>query len=423
MDDKNRIIDEQFERLREITQRNLRRVAGDIWSALDPSKSDEGKRIPSVAELRDETLEKQIDVIKRLSENSGAYVPEELPKINEPKPEMAKTEKTEKVEKAEAEKQEEAEAVEPPEKIEDLLTELHSYIGLERVKGEVESLINMVKIHKLREQHGLPTVDMSLHMVFSGNPGTGKTMIARLMARIYKSLGILSKGQLVEVDRAGLVAGYVGQTAPKTREAVEKALGGVLFIDEAYSLTYHKDASDFGMEAVDTLLKLMEDNRDDLIVIVAGYDGLMDEFVRSNPGLESRFNRFLHFDDYTMDEMLEIFKSRCDKGGYTLADGALDRVRAFIEKQNVDSVTFGNARGVRNLFEQILVCQANRLAAVSDITKETLMSITEADVDVASENAVTREKRQDPRDALQDLLNDMKAQTKQTAEDNDVTGE
>lgn len=423
MDDKNRIIDEQFERLREITQRNLRRVAGDIWSTLDPSKNDEGKRIPSVAELRDETLEKQIDVIKKLSENSGAYVPEELPKINEPKPEMAKTEKTDKTEKAEAEKQEEAEAVEPPEKIEDLLTELHSYIGLERVKGEVESLINMVKIHKLREQHGLPTVDMSLHMVFSGNPGTGKTMIARLMARIYKSLGILSKGQLVEVDRAGLVAGYVGQTAPKTREAVEKALGGVLFIDEAYSLTYHKDASDFGMEAVDTLLKLMEDNRDDLIVIVAGYDGLMDEFVRSNPGLESRFNRFLHFDDYTMDEMLEIFKSRCDKGGYTLADGALDRVRAFIEKQNVDSVTFGNARGVRNLFEQILVCQANRLAAVSEITKETLMSITEADVDAASENAVTREKRQDPRDALQDLLNDMKAQTKQTAEDNDVAGE
>lgn len=423
MDDKNRIIDEQFERLREITQRNLRRVAGDIWSALDPSKSDEGKRIPSVAELRDETLEKQIDVIKKLSENSGAYVPEELPKINEPKPEMANTEKTDKTEKAEAEKQEEAEAVEPPEKIEDLLAELHSYIGLERVKGEVESLINMVKIHKLREQHGLPTVDMSLHMVFSGNPGTGKTMIARLMARIYKSLGILSKGQLVEVDRAGLVAGYVGQTAPKTREAVEKALGGVLFIDEAYSLTYHKDASDFGMEAVDTLLKLMEDNRDDLIVIVAGYDGLMDEFVRSNPGLESRFNRFLHFDDYTMDEMLEIFKSRCDKGGYTLADGALDRVRAFIEKQNVDSVTFGNARGVRNLFEQILVCQANRLAAVSEITKETLMSITEADVDAASENAVTREKRQDPRDALQDLFNEMKAQTKQTAEDNDVTGE
>ncbi len=421
MDDKNRIIDEQFERLREITQRNLRRVAGDIWSALDPSKSDEGKRIPSVEELRDETLEKQIDVIKKLSENSGAYVPEELPKINEPKPEKAKIEKTEKVEKAEAEKQEEA--VESPEKIEDLLTELHSYIGLERVKGEVESLINMVKIHKLREQHGLPTVDMSLHMVFSGNPGTGKTMIARLMARIYKSLGILSKGQLVEVDRAGLVAGYVGQTAPKTREAVEKALGGVLFIDEAYSLTYHKDASDFGMEAVDTLLKLMEDNRDDLIVIVAGYDGLMDEFVRSNPGLESRFNRFLHFDDYTMDEMLEIFKSRCDKGGYTLADGALDRVRAFIEKQNVDSVTFGNARGVRNLFEQILVCQANRLAAVSEITKETLMSITEADVDAASENAVTREKRQDPRDALQDLLNEMKAQTKQTAEDNDVAGE
>ncbi len=418
MDDKNRMIDEQFERLRDITQKNLRRVAGDIWSALNPSQGSDEKNIPNVADLRDETLEKQIEVIKKLTENQTKSVSDELWKDPEPQPSKPQTEKTE---ETIAEKKEEA--AEPPEKIEDLLAELHSYIGLERVKGEVESLINMVNVHKLREQHGLPTVDMSLHMIFSGNPGTGKTMIARLMARVYKSLGILSKGQLVEVDRAGLVAGYVGQTAPKTSEAVGKALGGVLFIDEAYSLTYHKDASDFGMEAVDTLLKLMEDNRDDLIVIAAGYDGLMDEFVRSNPGLESRFNRFLHFDDYTMDEMLDIFKSRCDKGGYTLAEGALDRVRAFIEKQNVDPVTFGNARGVRNLFEQILVCQANRIAAVSDITKETLMSITVSDVDSAAERAVPREKRQDPRDALRDLLNGMKAQTEPAAEDTDVAGE
>ena len=276
------------------------------------------------------------------------------------------------------------------------------------MKTEVESLVNMVKVHKLRREHGLPTVDMSLHMVFSGNPGTGKTMIARLMARIYRSLGILSKGQLVEVDRAGLVAGYVGQTAPKTREVIEKALGGVLFIDEAYALTYHKEGNDFGQEAVDTLLKSMEDHREDLVVIVAGYDGLMDEFIASNPGLESRFNRFLHFDDYTMDEMLAIFDMRVKKGGYELLDGAREEVRAFIEKQNVDPITFGNARGVRNLFEQVLVAQANRLAGETEISREILTQITPEDVKKAAESARPRTKKDDARDELKALLEQMK---------------
>jgi SpoVK/Ycf46/Vps4 family AAA+-type ATPase len=216
-------------------------------------------------------------------------------------------------------------------------------------------------------------------MVFTGNPGTGKTMIARLMARIYRSLGILSKGQLVEVDRSGLVAGYVGQTAIKTGKVIEKALGGVLFIDEAYALNGKGD-NDFGQEAIDTLLKAMEDHRDDLVVIVAGYDGLMEKFIQSNPGLESRFNRYLHFDDYTLDEMLEIFKMQCRKSQYTLSPDAEQDVKDFIYDENADGVTFGNARGVRNLFEQILTAQANRLAKMESFTKDDLMTLTRDDV-------------------------------------------
>jgi stage V sporulation protein K len=195
-------------------------------------------------------------------------------------------------------------------------------------KKRGQNLINMVTVYKLRHEHDLPTTDLSLHMVFSGNPGTGKTTVARLMARIYHSLGILSKGQLVEVDRSGLVAGYVGQTALKTSKVLDAALGGVLFIDEAYALNGRAE-NDFGQEAIDTVLKAMEDHRDDLVVIAAGYDGLMDDFIHSNPGLESRFNRFLHFDDYTPDEMLQIFASQCKKGCYTLEDGAQEAVRGL----------------------------------------------------------------------------------------------
>lgn len=346
MNDKDRMIEKQMEVIRSLTQNNMRRIASDLFGSSNERKTYD--------------LDRELTQIeKELSER------EEKQSVKS----ETKKEKTESV-------KEET----PPEKIEDLLKELHSYIGLGSVKKEVENLVNMVKIHKLRKEHGLPTVDMSLHMVFSGNPGTGKTMIARLMARIYKSLGILSKGQLVEVDRSGLVAGYVGQTASKTQAVIEKALGGVLFIDEAYALTYKKEGNDFGQEAVDTLLKMMEDNRDDLVVIVAGYDGLMDEFIRSNPGLESRFNRYLHFDDYSIDEMLQIFEMRVKNGGYTLNENAKDEIKAFIEKENYDPISFGNARGVRNLFEQVLVHQANRLAKTVEITKETLMEITEEDI-------------------------------------------
>ena len=341
MDKKDQIILQQLDVIRSMTENNVRRMGSDFWGTpfesvgktpAAPAGKDAEKNTPPTADAK-----------------PGDSVPdkdEELP---------------------------------PPEKIEDLLAELDSYIGLKVVKDEVHDLINMVQVYKLREQHGLPTTDMSLHMVFTGNPGTGKTMMARMMARIYRSLDILSKGQLVEVDRSGLVAGYVGQTAIKTQKVIQKALGGVLFIDEAYALN-GKSENDFGQEAIDTILKAMEDHRDDLVVIVAGYTDLMDRFIHSNPGLESRFNRFLLFEDYTSDEMLDIFKMQCKNGCYQLSDGVEELVRDYITEENGDPETFGNARGVRNIFEHILVAQNNRLAAMETVTKEDLMTLTQDDV-------------------------------------------
>ena len=209
-------------------------------------------------------------------------------------------------------------------------------------------------------------------------------MIARLMARIYHSLGILSKGQLVEVDRSALVAGYVGQTAIKTQEVIQKAMGGVLFIDEAYTLT-NRGGTDFGQEAVDTLLKAMEDNRDDLIVIVAGYIELMEAFVKSNPGLESRFNRFMDFPDYTVEEMTAIFEMRCQKSGYTLAEDAYDQLKTVLALGALEPKAFGNARGVRNLFERAMAAQADRLASLEKLTKEDLMTLTKEDLIAAEQ--------------------------------------
>ena len=337
---------------------------------------------------KDEIILKQYEIIRGMAERSlssiasdfwGAPSAKEEPAAPAEKaPVKAQPEKPIAPEKKEVEEQ--------PEKIEDLKAELAGYIGLESIKKEVNNLINMVTVYKMRQEHNLPNVDMSLHMVFSGNPGTGKTMIARLMARIYKSLGILSKGQMVEVDRSGLVAGYVGQTATKTGEVIQKALGGVLFIDEAYALNSSSE-NDFGQEAIDTLLKAMEDNRDDLVVIVAGYDGLMDRFIHSNPGLESRFNRYLHFDDYTLDEMLEIFRMQCGKGCYELDEAAEAAVREQINKENANSISFGNARGVRNIFERVLVAQANRLAEMENVTREDLMKITAEDIDLSDGEA------------------------------------
>ena len=347
---------------------------------------------------RDEIIRTQMDVISTLVSNNLKNLADDIwgaPAPKAPTPPAGKREapkpgapsKDKGVSPAPATQPagaaaEEAEAETPPEKIEDLKAELNELIGLEGVKREVNNLINIVTIYKLRKQNDLKTVDMSLHMVFSGNPGTGKTMIARLMSRIYKSLGMLDKGHLVEVDRSGLVAGYVGQTATKTSAVIEKALGGVLFIDEAYALN-NKSENDFGQEAIDTLLKAMEDHRDNLVVIVAGYDGLMDEFIHSNPGLESRFNRYLHFDDYSAEEMLAILDLQLKKGQYQLTDEARAAVKNYIVAANTSSIAFGNARGVRNIFERLLVAQANRLAAGGDITRDQLMTITGQDVEAA----------------------------------------
>ena len=340
---------------------------------------------------RDEIIRTQLDVIETLISSNMRSIADDF--WSEPAKTVSDTTKKENAVPNPAGKQvvtaekavEPTEEALPIENIDDLKAELNELIGLDGVKKEVNNLINMVTVHKLRQQHGLKSVDMSLHMVFSGNPGTGKTTIARMMARIYRSLGVLSKGQLVEVDRSGLVAGYVGQTAGKTSKVIESALGGVLFIDEAYSLT-SKSENDFGSEAIDTLLKAMEDHREDFVVIVAGYDGLMDTFIHSNPGLESRFNRYLHFDDYSVDEMLSILDLQLKKGQYTLEDAARTAVREYIEASNTGSIAFGNARGVRNIFEKLLVEQANRISRMENVGKEDLLLITEADVLAARQN-------------------------------------
>jgi SpoVK/Ycf46/Vps4 family AAA+-type ATPase len=191
------------------------------------------------------------------------------------------------------------------------MAQLDALVGLENVKKDVKNLVNLMKVRKLRQENDLPVPPMSLHMVFMGNPGTGKTTVARLISSLYASIGVLSKGQLIEVDRSGLVAGYVGQTALKTQEVIKSALGGVLFIDEAYSLSSGGE-NDFGREAIETILKAMEDHRDDLVVIVAGYDEPMQKFLSSNPGLESRFNKYFYFQDYTGEQLMAIFKGSGD---------------------------------------------------------------------------------------------------------------
>lgn len=269
--------------------------------------------------------------------------------------------------------------------LDEYLEELNRLIGLEKVKKDVNSLINLVRIRKLRAERGIEQPPMSLHLVFSGNPGTGKTTVARILSNIYREIGILSKGHLVETDRSGLVGGYVGQTAIKTQEVIRSAIGGILFIDEAYSLAQTSE-NDYGHEAIDTLLKAMEDNRDDLIVIVAGYPDLMDRFLNSNPGLESRFNKFILFEDYNDEELYDMFMLMCGDSNLAVDDAGKEYLREYFKKMYENrSKNFANGRAVRNLFEEVITSQANRLACQDDITDEELNTLTYEDFLVGDE--------------------------------------
>jgi len=268
----------------------------------------------------------------------------------------------------------------PPKDLNTLLAELDALTGLAKVKADVRQLTNYIKVEQMRKAQGLKTSDISLHMVFYGNPGTGKTTVARLISQIYRALGVVKQGHLVEVDRAGLVAGYVGQTAIKVKQVVDKAIGGVLFIDEAYTLKTG-DSTDFGQEAIDTLLKMMEDRRDDFVVVVAGYPEEMKGFLSSNPGLESRFNKYLEFEDYGGADLMTIFETFCRGSDYTIDPAARTAVQDLLEKAYQSRTkNFGNARFARNLFEKTVENQANRIVNLQNADQSTLMTIQPEDV-------------------------------------------
>ena len=273
---------------------------------------------------------------------------------------------------------------EPPRPIEELLAELDGLIGLAGVKREVKLVAALIQVQNMRRERKLPVVESSRHLIFTGNPGTGKTTVARLLAQIYRTLGVVAKGHLVETDRSGLVAGYVGQTATQVKKVFESAIEGVLLVDEAYALARGGER-DFGMEAIDTLVKMVEDHRDDIVVICAGYPEEMAIFVDTNPGLRSRFPKTIEFPDYSTDELLQIFEGQTKKGGYEATKAALAAVRAWLDAQPRDK-GFGNGRLVRNLFEAAIAAQASRIVSAKKqhTSDEELIALTPADIEACT---------------------------------------
>ncbi len=263
-----------------------------------------------------------------------------------------------------------------------VLAQLNNLVGMKNVKEDIQTQINLLKVKKIRQEKGLANIPITLHSVFCGPPGTGKTTVARLMGKIYKSLGLLAKGHLIETDRSGLVAGYIGHTAAKVNELVDSALDGVLFIDEAYSLKSEGSSTDFGQEAIDTLLKRMEDCRGRLVVIVAGYTEEMSRFIAANPGLKSRFSKYFYFDDYQPQELLAIFEKICHKNEFILVPEAKQiLLKKFTKIYQQKDKSFGNGRAVRNMFEKAIERQANRLVKLpSEVTKEMMMTIMPEDI-------------------------------------------